>query len=76
MLPQIAYLAAHSPPSQTWDISIPVIDDSDVEGPEAFTLRIFSSDLGVIVTQDTAIVIIADNDGRNHSLFTSRMGIH
>ena len=67
MLPQIAYLEARSSPSQTWDISIPIIDDSDIEGPESFTLYIFSGDVSVSLMPDTATVIIADNDGEKHS---------
>lgn len=63
VLPQIAYLEARSSPSQTWDISIPIIDDSDIEGPESFTLYIFSGDVSVSLMPDTATVIIADNDG-------------
>ena len=63
VLPQIAYLEARSSTSQTWDISIPIVDDSEFEGPESFTLHIFSGDVGVSVTPDTATVVIADNDG-------------
>ena len=43
-------------------IHVPIIDDSEVEGKENFTLVLFTNFPGVTVSKVTSVIEIVDND--------------
>ena len=67
MLPQIAELGAHSSPSYTWDIFIPIVDDSVSEGFEVFTVELFVNDVAVTTMQTSSTIVIVDDDDGKRS---------
>ncbi|MGD8568828.1 MAG: Calx-beta domain-containing protein [Gammaproteobacteria bacterium] len=51
-----------APGTTSIDVSIPVIDDSDVEDPETINVQLFDAQGATLGNQDTSVVEVADND--------------
>ncbi len=46
-------------------VSIPIVDDGDLEPPENFTAVITTPDTDVIIIPDTSTIIVGDSDGKS-----------
>ncbi len=45
-------------------VSIPIVDDGDLESPENFSVIITTPDADVIINPDTSTLIVGDSDGK------------
>ncbi len=50
--------------STYWCITIPIVDDSEVEEDETFTIKIFAPSVEVMAVHESVQVTIVDNDGK------------
>ena len=71
-LPQIAHFPVSSsggdaPDPNLWCTRIQTVNDSVTEGPESLILSILSTQVGVLVAQQSTVVTILDDEGEQHA---------
>ena len=60
---QLLTLPVGSSSGSTRCMPVYIIDDTEPETSEEFTLTLFVSDVAVVIAQESTIVVIQDNDG-------------
>ena len=61
----IEVFASGSTDTATECVYISIINDSALEGDQDFTLVLTTSDANVLITRNTTVITIVDNDGKN-----------